>query len=336
MTVPDTDSMQPLVSILIPCFNAAPWVAQCIRSALDQTYPNKEIIVLDDGSTDASLEVIRTFGDRVRFETGPNRGGNAARNRLMALSSGTWLEFLDADDFLLPDKIARQMEVVGRQPEADVVYSPVRDFYADTGVEVIDPVIDEDVFANYFRWTYFSTTALLWRRDAVAAVGGWKEDQPVCQEHELVLRLLAAGKRFALLPEALGVNRHQNVQSVSKRSPLRTLTARVDLMTRCEHFLRGRNELTEVRRLALAGALYQMARSAYREDRSVARQLAARAASLAPIGSCPHLGRLYRLAFRVFGLDGAECLSSLRQVMRGRGAAPAPPPGHVTASPPVG
>jgi len=60
--------MSPLVSILIPCYNARPWIAQCIQSAIDQTYPHKEIVVVDDGSTDGSLDVIRDFSDRIRLD----------------------------------------------------------------------------------------------------------------------------------------------------------------------------------------------------------------------------------------------------------------------------
>ena len=96
--------MQPLVSILIPCYNAERWVGQAIESALAQTWPNKEVIVVDDGSTDGSLEVIKSFGDRIKWETGPNRGGNVARNRLLELSHGEWIQYLDADDYLLPAK----------------------------------------------------------------------------------------------------------------------------------------------------------------------------------------------------------------------------------------
>src|SRR3974390_3591568 len=96
--------MGPLVSILIPCYNARPWIAQCIQSAIDQTYPHKEIVVVDDGSTDGSLDVIRDFGDRVRVETGPNRGSNVARNRLIELSRGDWLSFLYADDYFFSFK----------------------------------------------------------------------------------------------------------------------------------------------------------------------------------------------------------------------------------------
>src|SRR5260370_41966977 len=110
-----------LVSILIPCFNAERWVAQAIESALSQTWPEKEVIVVDDGSTDASLEIIESFGARERWETGPNRGGNVARNRLLELARGEWLHYLDADDYLVPEKIASQMEFIDVNQSTDIV-----------------------------------------------------------------------------------------------------------------------------------------------------------------------------------------------------------------------
>src|SRR5689334_7017183 len=116
--------MQPFVSILIPCYNAEKWVGHAIESALAQTWPNKEVIVVDDGSTDGSLEVIKSFEDRIKWETGPNRGGNVARNRVLALSRGEWIQYLDADDYLLPNKIAEQLADLGSKG-ADVVYSRV-------------------------------------------------------------------------------------------------------------------------------------------------------------------------------------------------------------------
>ena len=93
-------SKTPLVSIVIPCYNAERYVGEAIESALDQTYPHKEVIVIDDGSTDSSLEVIRSFGNHLRWETAPNRGGSAARNRGLELARGELIQFLDADDLL--------------------------------------------------------------------------------------------------------------------------------------------------------------------------------------------------------------------------------------------
>src|SRR6516164_5613032 len=102
--------MQPFVSILIPCFNAERWIAEAIESALAQSWPDKEVIVVDDGSTDRSLDIIRGFGSYIRWETGSNCGSNPTRNRLLTIAEGDWLQYLDADDYLLPEKVARQID----------------------------------------------------------------------------------------------------------------------------------------------------------------------------------------------------------------------------------
>ena len=116
----DSDETR-LVSIIIPCHNAERWITESIRSALDQTYPHVEVIVIDDGSTDQSLNAIRSFGNQLVWETGPNRGTNHARNRGFALSKGQYIQFLDADDYLLPEKILRQVRVL-ETAEVDLVY----------------------------------------------------------------------------------------------------------------------------------------------------------------------------------------------------------------------
>lgn len=110
-----------LVSIIIPCFNAERWLREAIDSVLNQTYPTIEVIIIDDGSTDASLDITKQYGDRIIWETGPNRGGNHARNRGFALSKGNYIQYLDADDYLLPHKIERQVEFL-EAVKADVVY----------------------------------------------------------------------------------------------------------------------------------------------------------------------------------------------------------------------
>src|SRR5262249_34245495 len=120
------ESRLPLISILIPCYNAEQWIGQSIRSALDQDYPNKEVIVLDDGSTDGSREVIAAFGDAVEFHPGQHTGANATRNRLTALAHGEWLQYLDADDYLLPGKLTAQIDrLTEKKGEPDVIYGPL-------------------------------------------------------------------------------------------------------------------------------------------------------------------------------------------------------------------
>ncbi|HUA65795.1 MAG TPA: glycosyltransferase family 2 protein [Alphaproteobacteria bacterium] len=104
--------MKPLVSILIPAYKAEPWISDAIKSALRQTWPRKEIIVVDDGSTDGTLAVASQFsGEGVTVVSQKNRGASAARNHAYSLCSGHYIQWLDADDILAPDKISRQIEV---------------------------------------------------------------------------------------------------------------------------------------------------------------------------------------------------------------------------------
>jgi glycosyltransferase involved in cell wall biosynthesis len=105
--------LKPLVSILIPAYNAEAWIADTLRSALAQTWPHIEIIVVDDGSTDRTLSIVKNFEPKgVIVVTEKNRGVCAARNKAYGISRGDYIQWLDADDLLSPSKIAKQMEVM--------------------------------------------------------------------------------------------------------------------------------------------------------------------------------------------------------------------------------
>lgn len=102
--------MKPLVSILIPAYNAAQWIVPTITSALEQTWPNIEIIIVDDGSTDETPNILRRYNEkRVKIVSQHNAGASAARNAAHALSQGDYIQWLDADDLLHPEKIALQL-----------------------------------------------------------------------------------------------------------------------------------------------------------------------------------------------------------------------------------
>jgi len=103
--------MTPLVSILIPAYNAERWIGDTIQSALAQTWPRAEVIIVDDGSRDRTFQTARQFASKtVSVVTQENQGASAARNRAFELSQGDYVQWLDADDLVAPDKIARQME----------------------------------------------------------------------------------------------------------------------------------------------------------------------------------------------------------------------------------
>ena len=116
--------MSPLVSILIPAYNAELWIAETIRSALGQTWPRKEIIVVDDGSNDQTLPIVQKFASKtVSVVTQENQGVCAARNRAYELCQGDYIQWLDADDLLSPDKIAKQVEAVEQSQSKRTLFS---------------------------------------------------------------------------------------------------------------------------------------------------------------------------------------------------------------------
>jgi GT2 family glycosyltransferase len=305
----------PLVSILIPCYNAEPWILQCVQSALDQTWPNKEVIVVDDGSTDESVAVVQTFGDRIRLQISPHSGGNAVRNQLTGLARGEWVQYLDADDYLLPDKITSQITRAGRcQPKVDVIYSPVRIHdSAQSGPDRTAAINDSDETLTFIRWGCLNTGGLLLRRDAILSAGGWKEDQPCCQEHELFLRLRMAGCRFLFHNVAEAVYRRHTTTSVSRKDPLLTIRTRMELTDRIEEFLDSSGELTPAHREALFAARMECARSAYPLNGLLAEELRkkAEARGRSWVSGSPALPLGYQLALRIAGFTNTERLAAL-------------------------
>ncbi|MDB6115980.1 MAG: putative glycosyl transferase, partial [Lacunisphaera sp.] len=137
----------PLASIIIPCFNAGRWVAATLDSALAQTWSRCEVILIDDGSTDDSLAIARTFVPRgVQVISQPNRGASAARNHGLRAARGEFIQFLDADDLISPDKIAAQIELLRARPAGTVATCAWGRFQSDPAAAQF---VDEAVFRDF-------------------------------------------------------------------------------------------------------------------------------------------------------------------------------------------
>jgi hypothetical protein len=263
-----------LVSILIPCFNAGRWIGQAIESALAQTWLEKEVIVVDDGSTDRSLDVIRRFDGQIHWETAPNRGGGAVRNHLMKLATGPWLQYLDADDVLLPEKISCQMEFLRRHPETEIIFSPtVTEYMVDGKIVRYESSIPQprDPWVLLALWALPQTGGPLWKRAALQRVDGWRVGQPCCQEHELYGRLLEAGCICHFSDDCLAVYRvwelgDRLVPRMIQQIPVQ----RLKILARMERYLTEQSQLTLSRRQAINDARHQIARAVWLQDRNAA------------------------------------------------------------------
>jgi GT2 family glycosyltransferase len=308
--------MTPFVSIGIPCFNAERWISGAIESAIRQTWTDKEVIVVDDGSTDESRRRIAEFGERVRLIEGDHRGGNHARNQVLRNARGEWVQFLDADDYLEPDKISRQIAEGSSGEGADILYSPYWFERAGDPPERWPSEVHSkhDLFTQWISWELPQTGAALWRKSALDQLGGWKEGQPCCQEHELYLRALKAGLRFVFTPTIHAVYRLWSEETVCRKDPSRTIRVRTDLIDDARAWLAERNRWTPRHQSVASKACFEMARTLARDDldRAVSYFSERRSAGLMnPSGPAAPLA--YRLAYHLLGFEKAERIAAMRR-----------------------
>jgi glycosyltransferase involved in cell wall biosynthesis len=206
-----TGVQQPLVSILIPAFNAQESIAETIRSALGQTWPRKEIIVVDDGSTDQTATIARQFESYgVRVVTQKNQGAAAARNAAYSLSHGDYIQWLDADDLLAPAKIAKQMEALADCPSKRILlsgpwgrfmYRPWRATFVPTALWCdASPV--EWLLRKMEHNIYMQTATWLVSRELTEANGLWDTRLLTDDDGEYFCRVLLASTGVRFVPES--------------------------------------------------------------------------------------------------------------------------------------
>jgi glycosyltransferase involved in cell wall biosynthesis len=180
----------PLVSVVIPCFNGEAFLKATIESALAQSYPRVEIIVVDDGSTDRSGEIAQSFP--VRYLHQPNRGLTPSRNLGIQESRGSYLVFLDADDRLMPEAIEAGLRVLARHPECaltvgDHLFVAEDGSYLANSQKTFLPAGHYEALlkSNYFEMI----SSILFRRSIFDQVGGFDTELRVAEDYDLYLRI---------------------------------------------------------------------------------------------------------------------------------------------------
>ena len=216
--VPKT--MSPLVSIVIPTFNRKSLLLEAIESCLNQTWSNCEVIVVDDGSSDGTSDLVekrlRTLwpSSRVQYVRQQNAGASSARNHGFKLASGVYIQFLDSDDLLLPAKLAKQIEVLEQQQNTEAAccycYGTVGiepGFISDLscsqiGSHATDPrALIRELCSRIVHG--MQTSAPLWRRSFLKKHAGWREDISLGDDLEFHIRLLANSKKICFIEEEL-------------------------------------------------------------------------------------------------------------------------------------
>ncbi len=211
----DAQSPSGLISVIMPCYNAAPYLEEAVTSAMEQTYPQVELILIDDGSTDLSLEIARKLVEshpgRIRLLTQQNQGAYPARNLGIAEARGEFIAFLDADDWWTPDCLEK-LHASLTSSDATIAYCGWQNVGATDRSN--EPYVPPDYEAGD-KATQFLRAAAPWpihaaltRIEALRAVGGFDTHWRSCMDYDLWLRI-GVPNRIVLVPEAMAFYRHK-------------------------------------------------------------------------------------------------------------------------------
>lgn len=183
------------VSVIIPTYNSATYLAEAIDSVLKQTFPAYEIIVVDDGSTDNTKEILENYikQKQIIYIFQQNAGPAAARNQGVRSSNGDLIAFLDADDIWIEDKLKQQVELFLNHNNVDLVYGPRIEF-SNTQQDFIDPKIklySGKIFPHLIKSNFITNSSVIIRKNIFLEVGGFNEDRSLqaIEDYELWLRI---------------------------------------------------------------------------------------------------------------------------------------------------
>lgn len=201
----------PRVSVIIPTYNAGRLVCQAIDSVLNQTFSDYEIIVVDDGSTDDTIDRLTTYGDSIYYIYQENRGRSAARNRGIHQARGQYIAFLDADDCWLPDKLNKQITLIESHRELGLVYSWAQAIYGDEKrSRILGQDFDQtgvfDAFEGLTLGKSIPILTVIVKREYLQQAGGFDEEITVVEDWALWLRV-ALQCKFGFVPKVLAFYR---------------------------------------------------------------------------------------------------------------------------------
>lgn len=306
---------EPLVSILIPCHNAAQWLAQTLESALAQTHPHCEVIVVDDGSTDTSSEVAARFASRgVRLFRQPQSGAAAARNAAITHARGDYFQFLDADDLLHPDKIARQLSRLECEPVGRVASAAWAGFRQQPAEAVLsaEPVWRD---AAPIDWLVLSwdgggmmhPAAWLTPRAVAERAGLWNETLSLDDDGEYFCRVLLASSGVCFCPEARSYYRRHVGGSLSHAKSPAAWRSSHEVCRLIQTAALAIEDSPRVRHACAMNHL-RFAFRAWPYARELARLSLAEAKKLDPAARMPGAGTRFNLVARLLGWRAARML----------------------------
>ncbi|KOR35686.1 glycosyl transferase [Planktothricoides sp. SR001] len=260
--MPVTATQPPQVSVIIPAYNGSRDIQQAIESVFTQTYQNWELIIVDDGSTDNTRQVVQQYGHKLRYFYQENQGVAAARNRGILEAKGELIAFLDQDDWFLPDKLALQVASFPEHPSIGIVHSGWQ-IVNETGGAISDialwHILPDLSLADWLLWKPVFLGAMLFRRDWLEFAGGFNCRYHQAPDVDLVLRLAVMGCKAAWVNQKTVCYR-QHETNASRNTPLQVR----ECQTVLERLFARPNLPDEIRQLARQARYNNLVWSAWR------------------------------------------------------------------------
>ncbi len=305
------------ISVIIPTYNVAEYIEEGLLSVLHQTYPATEIICVDDGSSDTTVEIIKkiqaAFPNRISlYQNETNRGATYTRNKGLAIATGDYLQFFDADDLLYKDKFEKQVQLIQeKKPQPDIIVS---DFYRRSvdGREELYHFPEQDAWCAALETSLGVTSGNLYKRSAVLAVKGWTEDLKSSQEYDLMFRMLANGATVTFDHNPIACIRERVSGSISKTNPRDRWKRYIDLRIKMFNHLKANKMVNDLRHQFFINIMFDAIRILYKYDKKTALKL-----HREYITSNGHprpsliTSRRYLSIYNVFGFKIAEYASKL-------------------------
>lgn len=300
------------IAVIIPAFNAARWIGDALDSVLGQDASHLEVVVVDDGSTDDTRELVGTKYPTVKVIAVNHGGVSRARNIGTLATVSSFVQYLDADDLLSPGKLRRQQQLLDTTG-ADVAYGGWRRLVqrrdgAFGEAEVVTRAIEGPAELALFGNFWCPPAAYLFRRAIIERTGGWNESLPVIQDARFALDCALQGGQFVFTGSVDASYRVHYDQSLSRRDQRAFLW---DLYRNADQIAEWWTEhggVTPERRRALLAVYENVARGSYVRDRSLFASALATLERLEP-GFVPRGSKRLALVARMFGYERAEALA---------------------------
>lgn len=304
----------------MPSFNAASWITETLRSVLSQTHEDIEVIVIDDGSIDGTPDVITSIDDpRIRLIRQINSGACVARNRGLSEARGAFIQYLDADDLLSPEKIDRQLARLKNEPVGTIsTCSWVR--FRNNNLSTAQFIVEHDWkdYEDPLDWLIdcgigrgtMPIHSWLIPREVAQKAGPWNERLRINQDGEYNARLVLAAGKIAFVPDAKAYYRSGMEGSISRgegRDALESLMHATDLIS--SYMLKRRDDARV--REAVAGLYRHVSMRAYPHFRDIFERAEARVAEYGGSKRLPGGGRVFRVIRDVIGWKPAMRVQAL-------------------------